>query len=993
MKISERQNIFMKNLLEEIAEIIHFATQAIYFYRKQNYVKGYMSARSIINYGEKYFDDAEEAGFIESINFLIPIWKEILEVMENGDEIQLADIYDSKFIPALFEIQSYIIDSLNGNPPVYWENNMNLLKDKDIQLFEILTNATENEEREYILSFTNTGDVVLSVDTESYGHVMLSSSVNPWQEAIIYSDELDIKNAKRCIIFGMGMSYHIQCIKSLQHLREIVVLENDLEQLRICMMYTNMKSLLSDKRVKIVLCDKVSDYTEWLSRSEDTVYKIWYPSIKIIKNSAIRELLENYWINISSADNLGGILLNNFEENQKLCDKPVDVLQENFKDKDLIIVGAGPSLDDSLDYLRKLSSNDNVRILCVGKVAKKIISENIIPSYIVMIDGKASTRWQIKGIENCGVPLIYLSTVAYSVAKDYKGTRYIAYQEGIESSKEYAEKEGLTIFQSGGSVATFAIDMAIRMKCKRVICVGLDMGYIDERTHAKGIGSKIYNKKSLRKVEAVGGGEIYTSKTLDIYRRWIERRIENVKEIKFINASSGAKIHGMEEKSLREIGAEYCNKIIYCYVEEQNDGLNKFIEKNSSDSLIQILLSTIDSSEEKIYYCLCHIINNYIKADKKVWFVTDIKSLYEVVKELFSFLFEKIIYIEQENKRNFDKKFDICAVISYFINIQDNKQQAFLMKEIWNLKENIDIVNIVKLLDNLKKTKVEKKEKLTRLWCCFCELLIYEIKNTDLEAKGFYYKLAIYSIIMKLGRSAAYTNVYLNEILINSDIKIDNMYFVYQQLKRQVFINKVLLNENSKNMINELYDRCYKGFLYESKEYLVKIPLEERNKNLAMILTTQFLAKGHAPTNSIIERAKALKVLGKNVIIVNTTEYCLINGYLPMYDIDIGNVIREYNDVNEIKIGKDKLSFLQIPDDLPIPYKMHVLAHIINKIKPYYILAVGTGSVLADLCGNMVSCVSMAELTKERAKFMTSSLEGMEDIDNKICRRIEEKYW
>lgn len=950
----------MKNLLEKVEKIIHFATQAVYFYRKQNYTKGHTSSISVINLGERYYIDAESVGFMENINFLLPIWKELLEVVEAGDEIYLADVYDNKLIPALFEIQSYIVDMLGGNPPIYWEENMSILKDKDTQLFETLVSAVESEKREYILSFACTGDAVLSVKTEPYGNVMLSSYINPWQEAVVYGDELERETAKKCVIFGLGMGYHVKYIASLLHLEEIIVLESDLEQLRICMMYTNMKNLLSDKRIKIVLCDKASDYIEWLKKSgknKDIIYKIWYPSVKTIEDSEIRELLENYWVNINSASNLGNILLDNFEKNQKLGDESVDVLQEDFKDKDLIIVGAGPSLDDSLDYLRKLSLNDNIRIVCVGKAAKKIISENIIPSYIVMIDGKASTRWQIKGIENCGVPLIYLSTVAHNVAADYEGKRYIAYQEGIEPSKQYAEKEGFMIFQSGGSVATFAIDMAIRMKCKRIICVGLDMGYIDKRTHAKGIGSKIYNKKSLRKVEALGGGEIYTSKTLDIYRKWIERRIENVKEVKFINASAGAKIRGMEEKSLKEIGIEYCNKIIYCYVEEQKDGLNEFIERNNSNSLVRILLSIIDSCEGKIYYCLCHIINNYMKVDKKLWFATDIKSLYEVVKEFFSFLFEKIVYIEQENNREFEKSFEIRNLINYFIGIQDNKQQASLMKELWKLKKNGDIDNIAKFLDNLKETKVEKQ---AGLWCCFCELLLYEINNTCFEEKYFYYKLTLYSILMKLSAKAYYTNAYLNEILTNKEIKTENTYFVYHQLKRNLLTGQVAFDEKSRYMYDELYDKCYKEFMEKSKKHLVKIPLIERNKDLVMILTVQFLKEGHAPTNSVIERAKAFMALGKRVIILNTAEICLINGYVPMYNVDIGNVIKEYDDINEIKIGEDKVAFLQMPDDLPVIYRMQVLTHILNKIKPYYILAMGTGSILADLCGNIVPCASMA---------------------------------
>ena len=45
---------------------------------------------------------------------------------------------------------------------------------------------------------------------------------------------------------------------------------------------------------------------------------------------------------------------------------------------------------------------------------------------------------------------------------------------------------------------------------------------------------------------------MYTSKTLDMYRSWIEKRIASEKDTEFINTSKGAKIAGMKEKSLIE---------------------------------------------------------------------------------------------------------------------------------------------------------------------------------------------------------------------------------------------------------------------------------------------------------------------------------------------------------------------------------------------------------------------------------------------------------
>ena len=991
----------MKKLLEETREMVYLTTQSVYFYRKQNYIKGNMYTIKLTKHGNKFFDYAGGIGFNESIELLLPIWKDLLEASENGNETYLADIYESRFMPALFEIQLCIINLLDGEPLIYWEENMNIIKDKDNILYDILNVAKESEERGYIFSWSCSGDAILSVETKKYGLVPLSSSVNPWKEAIIYGDEISSSYTGRCVIIGLGMGYHVKYIIDSSYFKEIIVLESDLEQLRICMMYTDMKTVLSDSRVKIVLCSKAEDYAKLLKESnkeDNVVFKIWYPSVKTIENDVIRELLENYWVNTSSSYNLNNIMLYNFENNQKLNDEPVDNIKDKFKNRDIVIIGAGPSLDNSINYLRKFLNRDNVVVLCVGKAAKKLISEDIIPGYIVVIDGKKETRWQTKGIENSSVPLIYLSTAAHNLVSEYDGKRYIAYQEGIELSKKYAEKNNLTAYQSGGSVATFAIDMAIQMECMRVICVGLDMGYIGDNTHAGGIGRKLQDKKSLRKVEAVSGGEIYTSKTLDIYRRWIERRIENVRNVEFINTSGGAKIHGMKEKSLKEITEDYCNQIIYCYVEKQDEELNKFVEGHNNNSLVHIYYSVIEECEGKFLYCLCDIIDKYMKSDKKLCFATDIKSLYNIVQKLYSFIFEEIIYIEQENKRDFKDNLEIGKLINYFISIQKEDTCSLLINKMYYLKESTIPEDFFKFLLELVAAGIEENKKIANLWCCVCQILLYDLERDASSKEYLYYKLTLYSIIMKISKNAFYTNLYLSKIIESNKINNENIYFVYQGIKRLSFTKQISMDKHSKDIIDTLYNKCYKGYAEDFKDYLVRMPLEERKRNLVMVMTVQFLNNTHAPTNTVTERIKVLKALGKDVILVNTTEFCLLNGYVPLYSFNFAYVLKEYNELSEIAIGEYKIPFLQIPDDLPIPYRMQVLLHVINKIKPYYILSIGNGSILADLCGNIVPCVSMALVfstlpkTKNKMKILGRKLSKHEKglyIDDDI---IESRF-
>ncbi len=420
----------------------------------------------------------------------------------------------------------------------------------------------------------------------------------------------------------------------------------------------------------------------------------------------------------------------------------------------------------------------------------------------------------------------------------------------------------------------------------------------------------------------------------------------------------------MEVNILSEVSGVSYNQVIYCYVEEQNASLDEFISKYDESSIIHIVTSVVESCEGQLLYCLCDILTNYIEASKEqdsgFWFVTDVKGLYDIVEKLFPSLFEEIIYVGKGNSAEFDSGLETDQLASYFINIQRSKLNASFMRKLWNLKSNGSIENFMEFLYELGDFGIEKEQILTKLWCCFCEILVYETECNNSAYADFNYKLAVYSILMVLGKKASYINAYLNEVLENSKTKAGSMYFVWNQFKRMSLKKLAVFDNKSSQLCDELYNRSYNGFESELKEYFVKISLEERDKNLVLISTIQFLDETHAPTRTVIERAKALKHLGKTVIIINTAEQYTMKNYLPIYSAGFGRVLEKYNNVNELKIGNDRFPFIQMPEQSSIQYRMEIMIKLLQKYKPYYILSIGTGSMLADLCGNIVPCASMA---------------------------------
>ena len=458
----------------------------------------------------------------------------------------------------------------------------------------------------------------------------------------------------------------------------------------------------------------------------------------------------------------------------------------------------------------------------------------------------------------------------------------------------------------------------------------------------------------------------------------------------------------MGENNLQKMRESYYNNIVYCYVEEQKDELEEFISKYNDEDIIHIVSSIIESCEGKLLYCLCDIITNYIETSKEqeagFYFVTDVKGLYNIVKKFYSAIFEDIIYISQGNNKEFDDVLETDEFINYFLNIQRSKLHSSFMRQLCELKNCQNKNSFMKFLYELRGLGIEREDYLRKLWHCLCEILLYETGYNKVKNSCFIYRLAIYSILMALDKSADYTNIYLSEILKSDEIDAENMYFVYHQFKRMFFTRQAVMDKQSETLLNELYDRCYNDFLYQLEKNIVKIPSQERNKDTIMVMAVQFLDNKHAPTKTVIERIKILRMLGKRVVFVNTAEICLMNGYLPVYMIDGASYFEKYDTFNEIEISGELVPFVQVPKRLSLPDKIQMIADVVNKIKPYYILSVGNGSLLADLCGNIVPCASMAVVfssipkTKNKMKILGRKLKEEEKelyIDDDI---IESRF-
>jgi hypothetical protein len=644
----------MENIIRHLDELIRAVSEGIHYSK----IKKYDKTDSIFRYISGEFEKNVD---------LIKCVKDELLTQQYLEVVEEKNVYNIDFLKKICKIKEYILNNYQIDISLYCNENLELLLKKDKELYNSVLDDSitcGNDKRKYQIDWNRVFNISMMIETGKKEKINMCSFGNTWQEAILYAQSIK-KDTDVCVIFGFGLGYHVQETAMMHPDMEIYVLESDIEQIRTVLNYRNISDILANEKIHIIYCSEILDYAKLLRDISEEYYdfkidcKMWMPSIKAIENDELRELLEQYKVSFFSVDYFKDTLLQNFDKNILLNDDNIDEIRKNIENKTVILVAAGPSLESELKCLKRVlksSERENICVICVGKISKRLFAQDIIPDYIAITDAKESTKWQTNGIENSGVPLLYLSTAAANVVCSYTGKRYIAYQNGFEKAEKMAEQKKDTLFDTGGSVATFIVDIALKFRCLRLVCIGLDLGYIGENSHALGIGKKIVNKKRLKMVESVGGGKICTSMSLDLYRKWIEKRISNEKNTDIINASHGVRIKGMKEKSLEEI---FQKKYEVLAVIPARSGSKSVKDKNirpiagkpmiaysiehalKSPSIDRVIVST----DSRVYADIAEKFGAEVPFIRPAEYATDTALDIDVFKHALNFLKEKENYV------------------------------------------------------------------------------------------------------------------------------------------------------------------------------------------------------------------------------------------------------------------------------------------------------------------------------------------------------------
>ncbi len=245
--------------------------------------------------------------------------------------------------------------------------------------------------------------------------------------------------------------------------------------------------------------------------------------------------------------------------------QPVDRLVDRHKSRhsSIIVVGAGPSLEEVLPQIKRACANKRRPfVIAVSMAGKLLEKEGIVPDLLVHVDrgqgmeklGKHLPDFIPYTLAKKGTALVYTTLVQKEIIENWAGTAYYANLNtaDYDQSVKLLPTDRLYIY---GSVIAPAVHMAMSFAKHKVYFAGMDFGFPDKKYHA-GMSNDSHANAILMNETVLNGfdEEIETSRSYRTFLTGVETLVMSAPSLTFINCSrSGAKIAGTQYLDKQEI--------------------------------------------------------------------------------------------------------------------------------------------------------------------------------------------------------------------------------------------------------------------------------------------------------------------------------------------------------------------------------------------------------------------------------------------------------
>jgi hypothetical protein len=291
-------------------------------------------------------------------------------------------------------------------------------------------------------------------------------------------------------------------------------------------------------------------------------------------NVLLRKTVEHVFFNFGNINDSIEGLRASFQNFKKIQSSGgIRELENLYQDRSIVVVGAGPSLDQDLALLAE--NQDRFVIVAVDAAVKPLLSAGCRVDYAVTIERYQGGLQEefFEGLPTLETELVVFPVVHPKVIDKWPGPVRFTYRNYAWFA--YFEKQcPRGILESGGSASHLATKLALHMGASKVYLIGCDMSYEKHekeeayRSHCRSTAFPGWNayrtEEEIRSskefygfydVEANDGSQV---KTHTIYHQWAKEYgtliLANQAEGKiFSTAAKGVKVAKMPYHPLKDI--------------------------------------------------------------------------------------------------------------------------------------------------------------------------------------------------------------------------------------------------------------------------------------------------------------------------------------------------------------------------------------------------------------------------------------------------------
>lgn len=416
-----------------------------------------------------------------------------------------------------------------------------------------------------------------------------------------WAELVEIHEACAHAVSGFGTGAHVRAVLNRMDARSsLFVAEVDASALRAVLASEDFSDVLDDPRFLIGIGVLDDDYFTSLRKhpffhitnAQPLLYGPCFSRDEAYYAKFFTEFVRNFelWYSLykTNLDSSGSWQEQTLVNLPYLLDAPdVRELAPLIDGRPIVLIGAGPSLDDSVDFLAEIQ--DRAVLIAGNSAYQKLNKHGIKPHLTIAVDARLPTWWGYYGSSIDGVPLLAPFFVHPEVVRGFFRRTYTWGRQnpiiswlwktlGREAPSDVLEK---------GTVSACILDLARQWGCTKVCLVGQDM--------ALTASGQSHSMDSIYSVGGIPRGDLSKCRWLPgntdekvpvehkylVFLKTFQTFARENPQMSFLNtAEHGVKVEGMPYGTYAE-AAEWLD------VGSSTSGLREGILERSSRSMTQ----------------------------------------------------------------------------------------------------------------------------------------------------------------------------------------------------------------------------------------------------------------------------------------------------------------------------------------------------------------------------------------------------------------------